>query len=269
MNENAVVLKQTELLGQQFTVYGTKEEPLFLSKDVASMIEHSDVSTMMRTVDDDEKLLQTMFASGQKRQVWMLTENGLYEVLMQSRKPVAKEFKKGVKRILKEIRQNGGYIATTQEDSEETILAKALIIAQRTIEKQKAKIETIAHEKEKLKAENNVLLPDANYTKEVLKSDETYTMTQIAKEFGYTCQVFTEKLMRFGVIYKQSGQYMLTSKYCNKGYTKNRTHPFTTSSGVQKSNTYLVWTEKGRRFLHDFKEKHNEKVRKLLALRGV
>ncbi len=48
----------------------------------------------------------------------------------------------------------------------------------------KARIESIAHEKEKLKAENIVLLPDANYTKEVVKSDETYTMTQIAKSLG-------------------------------------------------------------------------------------
>ena len=269
MIQNTVVLKQTELLGQQFTVYGTKEEPLFVAADVAAMIEHPNTSELIKLVDDEEKLTSTILRSGQGRRTWMLTENGLYEVLMQSRKPIAKEFKKGVKRILKEIRQNGGYIATTQEDTDETILAKALIIAQRTIEKQKARIESIAHEKEKLKAENNVLLPDANYTKEVLKSDETYTMTQITKEFGYTCPVFTEKLMRFGVIYKQSGQYMLTSKYCNKGYTKNRTHPFTTSSGVQKSNTYLVWTEKGRRFLHDFREKHNEKVSKLLELRGV
>jgi len=267
MIQNTAVLKQTELLGQQFTVYGTKEEPLFKAQDVARMIDHSNIAKMLDLVDDDEKGVKQLLTPGGYQRVWFLTEDGLYEVLMQSRKPVAKEFKKGVKKILKDIRQNGGYIATTQEDTEETILAKALIIAQRTIEKQKARIESIAHEKEKLKAENNVLLPDANYTKEVLKSDETYTMTQIAKEFGYTCHVFTEKLIRFGVIYKQSGQYMLTSKYCNKGYTKNRTHPFTTSVGAQKSNTYLVWTEKGRRFLHDFKEKHNEKVRKLLAPR--
>ena len=55
MNENAVVLKQTELLGQQFTVYGTKEEPLFKAQDVAIMIDHSNISKMLSLVDDDEK----------------------------------------------------------------------------------------------------------------------------------------------------------------------------------------------------------------------
>ena len=94
-------------------VYGSAQEPLFLAKDVASIIEHSDVSTMMRAVDEDEKLIQTILVSGQNREVWMVTENGLYEVLMQSRKPIAKQFKKGVKAILKEIRTNGGYIAAS------------------------------------------------------------------------------------------------------------------------------------------------------------
>lgn len=99
MTNSISVLKQTELLGQQFTVYGTADEPLFLAKDIASIIEHSDISTMMRSIDEAEKLIQTIFVSGQNREAWMLTESGLYEVLMQSRKPIAKQFKKGVKAI--------------------------------------------------------------------------------------------------------------------------------------------------------------------------
>lgn len=55
------VLKQTGLLGQQFAVYGTPEEPLFLAKDVATWIEHTDVSKMVQSVDDDEKLTRTLF----------------------------------------------------------------------------------------------------------------------------------------------------------------------------------------------------------------
>lgn len=94
MANDIQILKQTELLGQQFAVYGTPEEPLFLAKDVAVLIEHTDVSKMVQSVDDDEKLTRTLFVSGQNREVWMLTENGLYEILMLSRKPIAKEFKK-------------------------------------------------------------------------------------------------------------------------------------------------------------------------------
>ena len=97
------------LLGKEIDVYGSVDEPLFLAKDVAEWIEHTQPSKMVETVDEDEKLMGTIFLSGQNREVWMLTEDGLYEVLMQSRKPIAKQFKKGVKEILKTIRKTGSY----------------------------------------------------------------------------------------------------------------------------------------------------------------
>ena len=95
-------------------MYGTVEEPLFLAKDVAEWIEHSDVHKMVASVDEDEKLSGTLFLSGQNREAWFLTEDGLYEVLMQSRKPQAKQFKKGVKQILKTIRRIGSYSTTSE-----------------------------------------------------------------------------------------------------------------------------------------------------------
>ena len=91
-------------------IYGTVENPLFLAKDIAELIEHSRASEMLKTVDDDEKLMQTILASGQKRNMWFLTEDGLYEVLMSSKKPQAKVFKKKVKEILKTIRKDGFYM---------------------------------------------------------------------------------------------------------------------------------------------------------------
>ena len=101
---NLQVINQQEILGRDFKIYGTLENPLFLAKDVAEVIEHSDVSKMVKTVDEDEKLIRTLFVSGQNRELWFLTEYGLYEVLMQSRKPIAKQFKKQIKGILKSLR---------------------------------------------------------------------------------------------------------------------------------------------------------------------
>ena len=95
---NLQVINQQEILGRDFKIYGTLESPLFLAKDVAEVIEHSDVSKMVKTVDEDEKLIRTLFVSGQNRELWFLTEYGLYEVLMQSRKPIAKQFKKQIRR---------------------------------------------------------------------------------------------------------------------------------------------------------------------------
>ncbi|MGG0202620.1 BRO-N domain-containing protein [Bacillus anthracis] len=65
---------------------GSKEEPLFLAKDVGTWIEHTDLSRMVGLVDEEEKLKRTLYVSGQNREMWFLTEDGLYEVLMQSRK---------------------------------------------------------------------------------------------------------------------------------------------------------------------------------------
>ena len=100
-----LVCKQ-EVLGKEFKIYGTIEEPLFLAKDVAEFIEHSDVSKMMKSVDEDEKVKNIVRTLGGNQEMWFLTEDGLYEVLMQSRKPIAKQFKKKVKEILKSLRLN-------------------------------------------------------------------------------------------------------------------------------------------------------------------
>lgn len=116
-SEAMVVIYEQEVLGKDFKVYGTKEptnfgtfeNPLFLAKEVAEWIEHKQVARMMELVDEDEKLMCPISTSGQSREMWFLTEDGVYEVLMQSRKPIAKQFKKEVKKILKEIRLKGYY----------------------------------------------------------------------------------------------------------------------------------------------------------------
>ncbi len=103
------IIERREVLGKDFKIYGNFENPLFVAADVAEWIGHRNVTEMLRSVDDDEKLTSTILRAGQRRQTNMLTEYGLYEVLMQSRKPIAKEFKKQVKEILRSIRKTGSY----------------------------------------------------------------------------------------------------------------------------------------------------------------
>lgn len=105
MSEKLCVLTEQEVLGEQFTIYGTFDRPLFFAKDVAKRIEHSNVSIMLSKVDEDEKQLIQIGTLNNAYSAWFLTEDGLYEVLMQSRKPIAKQFKKQVKKILKGLRK--------------------------------------------------------------------------------------------------------------------------------------------------------------------
>ena len=109
MEKNLQIIDERKLLGKDFKIYGDIENPLFLAKDVANWIEHSNPRVMLNTVDETEKVVNNVYTLGGSQESWFLTEDGLYEVLMQSRKPIAKQFKKEVKKILKSIRMNGMY----------------------------------------------------------------------------------------------------------------------------------------------------------------
>lgn len=258
MNE-IQVLQKTTLLGKELTVYGNAENPLFLAKDVAEWIEYAktsqdkyDVSRMVGTVDEDEKLVRTIFVSGQNRQVWMLTENGLYEVLMQSRKPIAKQFKKGVKAILKEIRTKGGYIAVKSDDTPEEIMAKAILLANSTIERQKERISVLETEKNLVEEQNRLMAPKAAYFDNVLQSEGLITTNIIANELGMSAKKLYKILKDLGVLYNQNGVYMLYAKYRGLGYDKYRTHTYTSdTTGMQVAKQYLCWTQLGRKFILD------------------
>ena len=127
------VIEQREILGKQLTMYGNFEEPLFLAKEVANWIDYSEsnVSKMLSNIDDDEKTTRTIITSGSnyQTQAWFLTEDGLYEVLMQSRKPIAKQFKKEVKTLLKNIRKgmfSQNYISGTSPYSIQDIVKETI-----------------------------------------------------------------------------------------------------------------------------------------------
>ena len=171
---NLQTIKEQELLGKEFRVYGTLEKPLFLAKDVAEWIEHSNVSTMLSNIEAEEKELIQIGTLNNAYSAWFLTEDGLYEVLMQSRKQIAKQFKKEVKKILKEIRKTGGYIHTTEDMSDDEIMARALQVAQKTIEKKNREIE----EKDKV---IQLQQPKVLFADSVASSDNSILVGELAK----------------------------------------------------------------------------------------
>lgn len=123
-----IVIDERVVFEKKFRVYGDFENPLFLARDVAEWIEYDKekVGQMLNTIDNDEKMTSPIYYSGQVRNMWFVTEDGLYEVLMQSRKPIAKQWKKKVKEILKEIRKTGTY--TRPLTPAEQLLAQAQLM---------------------------------------------------------------------------------------------------------------------------------------------
>lgn len=162
-------LTTTSLCDRQFTVYGTLYEPLFKAKDVADMLELTNWREFIQRVDEDERCKLNLPRQGK---TWFLTEQGLYEVLMQSRKPIAKQFKSGVKKILKEIRVTGSYNKNHLTDIEK--ITEALLISQRLIDELKSENQNLksqlrllrtptARNRMKAAADNNSVEEFLNY----------------------------------------------------------------------------------------------------------
>ncbi|MBW4861244.1 MAG: hypothetical protein KZY55_10505 [Paeniclostridium sp.] len=154
------VLDKRKVLGKNITTFGDLETPLFLAKDVANWIGHSNHRSMLNMIDEDEKIKIITPVNNtygvQNEFTWFLTEDGLYEVLMQSRKPIAKKLKKEIKKILKQIRLTGGYIPISTEDDEKVILEKAVKILNKTLESKEILLKQKEEELEVLRLRNYI-----------------------------------------------------------------------------------------------------------------
>lgn len=202
MNE-LKVLNEQEVLGKQFRVYGTAEEPLFLAKDVAEWIEYdtSSVNKMITNVDDDEKVRKNVPTLGGTQEAWCLTENGLYEVLMQSRKPIAKQFKKEVKEILKTIRKHGIYATDNVIDNILNNPDFGIELLTKLKEERAARVEA---------ERKNAILMHVN---------KTYTITEIAKELGLKSAMQLNRILADKKIqYQVNGTWLMYSNYSDCGY---------------------------------------------------
>lgn len=156
------VIKEEKIFNYNVQVYGTFEEPLFLAKDVSDWIgyDQSSINKLIASVDDTEKLIGTIFRAGQSRDLWMLTEDGLYEVLMQSRKPIAKQFKAEIKKMLKSVRKTGGHVSNTEmfvesyfgdlDPTSKSFILATLDSKKRLLEENKKQLEIIEEQKPKV-----------------------------------------------------------------------------------------------------------------------
>jgi len=252
MQNELKIINQQEVLGKDFKVYGDWENPLFLAKDVAEWVDYSknnngiyETAKMLRTVDEDEKLIGTLFLSGQNREVWFLTEDGLYEVLMQSRKPIAKEFKKEVKSILKSIRKTGAYIRDdlleklTESEKTAAQYLKMLKAEKKLTKNSQRLIDAMDEYIDEIK-------PKSDYCESVLQCENTIPVSVIAKDYGMSAAGFNRLLYTAKIQYRVGGVWVLYSKYDGNGYTATNTF---IKEG--KAIVHTVWTQKGREFLYE------------------
>ncbi|MDR1562291.1 MAG: phage antirepressor KilAC domain-containing protein [Dysgonamonadaceae bacterium] len=228
-------------------------EPVFCLSDICKVLDLQTTDVRQRLDDGVVSIHPIIDALGRTQQANFVNEDGLYDVILDSRKPEAKLFRKWItSEILPSIRKHGGYMVSKPDDTPEVIMARALQIAQRTIENHRQRVQILEGKNEHLANEVKTLIPKAEYTDKVLQSTSTYTMTQVAKELGMSAIALERRLHDAGVMFKQSGQWILYAKYQNKGYTKPRTHHYTHCDGSTGTNTITVFTESGRAFIHSF-----------------
>lgn len=151
-------------------------EPWFVLKDCMSILDLGNPTETVKMFDDDEfSTTEVIDSIGRRQQAYIISEPGLYRLVMRSRKPEAKEFQRWVTHeVLPQIRKTGGYIPTTDADDDMTILAKAVMIGQRTMEAQKQKI---AEQQTRIVE----LEPKARFADAVAASDGTCLVGELAK----------------------------------------------------------------------------------------
>ena len=237
---NQIQIFENQEFGAIRTLSNEQGEVMFCGKDVAMALGYSKArNAILQHVDEDDKTTALIQGPGSnyKTQAIFINESGLYSLILSSKLDSAKRFKHWVtSEVLPSIRKQGGYMVAQPGETDEMVLARALQIMQTAVQRRD---EEIAR-----------LKPRAEYADHVLDSITCVTTTQLAKELDMTAQELNRRLCEMQIQYWQSGQYMLYADYARMGLAKSRTHTHTLSSGTVLTEVYLVWTERGREFIH-------------------
>lgn len=217
-------------------------QPWFVGKDVTDILGYGNGSRdINRHVDaDDRRNYRNGTSEINNRGVTIINESGLYALILSSKLPSAKRFKRWVtSEVLPTIRKHGAYLT-------DAILEDAVKSQEYVFEL----LQKLQAEKDKTGAlldRVQTLSSKARYCDSVLVSGGVVPVSIIAKDYGMTAVEFNRLLHHLGIQFKLGGAWLLYSRYQNKGYTKSQT--FLTPKGVGIVHTY--WTQKGRQFLYD------------------
>ena len=215
MMETAIQTFKNDQFGEIRTMTDEKGETFFVGKDVAMALGYKNTRKALQDhVDEEDKGVTKRDTLGGTQKMVFINESGLYSLILSSKLEQARQFKRWVtSEVLPAIRKTGRYEMTP--------------------------------------AELRLLGEQADYCQMVLQSVSCVTTTQVAKEMNMTGPELYRWLIALGIIYWQSGQYMLYADYAREGLAKSRTHLRRSKMGMVRTETYLVWTEKGRKFLHE------------------
>lgn len=252
--ENAIQIFDNAEFGK-IRVTGTPENPLFCLADVCRVLE-LDSSQVMKRLDDGVVSIHPIADKlGRVQNANFVNEDGLYDVILDSRKPVARRFRKWVtSEVLPALRQHGFYSMHADIELYKKIAAdpQFLIEIGKALQAANDKVKQLTEENENLVKQVYEMAPKASYYDLILQCTQAIPTTVIAKDYGFTTKKFNLLLHELGVQYKVGGMWVLYSYYADLGWTVTKTFIYThTSTGQPDSYIHTYWTQEGRKGLYE------------------
>lgn len=227
-------------------------EPWFVAADVCRSLEIGNPSDAMRRLDEDEKMTidSTEGHSGQRggaQSYTIINEAGLYSLVLGSRKPEARAFKRWITHeVVPAIRRHGMYATNELLDNPDLLIEAATRIK---IQREKiAALETTVAVQSQQLAE---AAPKVSYYDLILNCKDLISISKIAKDYGMSAVKMNETLRELGIQFRQGNVWLLYQKYAAQGYTSTKTHEYIGSDGTNHARTATYWTQKGRVWLYN------------------
>ena len=219
--------------------------PYFVGKDVTEILGYTNPSKALTDhVDNEDKLNNESLSSLGQRGGWLINESGLYSLILSSKMPNAKKFKRWVtNEVLPSIRQHGVY--ATDSFIQKSIENPAWAIS--VLQELQAKNEQIAVQAQQI----SELQPKANYYDVVLNCKDLVTISVIAKDYGWTAIQMNKYLNKKKVQFKQGQIWLLYKEYASFGYTSTKTHHHKGKDGTDHTSVHTYWSQSGRLFIYN------------------
>ena len=227
-------------------------EVMFVGKEVADVLGYTNTQKAIRDhVDEDDKLTERIVLSGQNREVIFINESGMYSLILSSKMPNAKKFKRWITtEVLPSIRKHGVYAVDEVLQNPDVLIQALTELKKEREEKAKLK-ETVAVQNQQI----TEMTPKAGYYDVVLNCKDVISTTEIAKDYGWSAKKMNAYLHEKKIQFKQGKIWLLYQKYAEQGLTSTKTSVYNGRDGLSHSNIHTYWTQKGRLFIYELLKK--------------
>ena len=224
-------------------------EPYFVGRDVAEILGYSNSRKALADhVDEGDKGVTKCDTLGGTQEMTVINESGLYSLILGSKLPTARRFKRWVtSEVLPTIRRHGVY-AVDEVLANPDMLIEALLQLKAEREINQALKETVAVQNRQIVE----MKPKASYYDVVLNCKDLVAISVIAKDYGWSANRMNQYLHQKGVQYKQGNKiWLLYQKYAEMGYTNTKTHSYPGNYGTMHTAVHTYWTQQGRLFIYE------------------